>query len=233
MLKSHLCILSFILTPLFYSAQQVELRENIKLKNFNYDIFLQNKKEKSEAKELYLIPNKGDSITENALVKNASNEETHRGIYRTNGTEIHFVDIDLTSNKMNHRVYSPNKKGILKLIKETLNLSAYPNDLPPKFKDNKPPHPEFEGGETALYQWVEKNIYPVLDQKQKKKENGNAVLVLDIDAKGAASFIEIKNLSIPENIKTKLVETIKKSPVWKTNVQGFEVSGIVLIPIEY
>ncbi|MCT2406009.1 hypothetical protein NZD88_00395 [Chryseobacterium antibioticum] len=233
MLRHQLFTVSLILTPLFYFAQQTELRENVKLKSFNYDIYLKNKKDPSTAQELYVIPNKGDTITENALVKNASNEETHRGFYRINDTEIHFIDIDLKSNKINQRIYSPNKKGSLKLLKENLNLSAYPNDLPPKFKDNKPPHPEFAGGEAALYQWIEKSIYPVLDQKFKKKDSGNAVLVLDIDPKGSASFIEIKNLSIADTIRTKIIEIIKKSPTWKTNVNGFDVSGIVLIPIEY
>ncbi|WP_223605852.1 hypothetical protein [Chryseobacterium sp. OSA05B] len=232
MLK-QLFTISLLLSPLFYFAQQTELRENVKLKNFNYDIYLQNKKDQSISKELYVIPNKGDTIKENALVKNASSEETHRGFYRMNDTEIHFIVIDLKSNKINQKIYSPNKKGSLKLIKENLDLSAYPNDLPPKFKDNKPPHPEFEGGETSLYQWVEKNIYPVLDQKYKKKDSGNAVMVLDIDPKGSASFVEIRNLSVTENIKTKLIEIIKKSPAWKTKVNGFEVSGMVFIPIEY
>lgn len=233
MLKHQLLRISLIITPLFYFAQQPELRESIKLKSFNYDIYLQNKKDQSASKELYVIPNKGDTIKENALVKNASSAETHRGFYRVNDTEIHFIDIDLTSNKIAHRIYSPNKKGNLKLINESLNLTAYPNNLPPKFKDNKPPHPEFEAGETALYSWIEKNVYPLLDQKHKKKENGNAVLVLDIDPKGSASFIEVRNLNIADHTKTQLTGVIKKMPVWKTNVHGYEVSGIVLIPIEY
>ncbi|KFF02309.1 hypothetical protein [Chryseobacterium luteum] len=233
MLNRKLLALPLLLTSAFYFAQQIELRENIKLKNFDYPIYIKNKKDQSAIKELYQIPNKADTITENALVKNTSNEETHRGFYRINDSEIHFVDIDLQSQKINRRIYSPNKKGSLKLIKEDVNLSAYPNDLPPKFKDNKPPHPEFAGGEKALYQWIEKNIYPVLDQKYKRKENGNSVLVLDIDPKGSASFVEIKNLKVAENIRTELTDKVKKSPVWKTNIQGFEVSGIVLIPIEY
>ncbi|SFN07433.1 hypothetical protein SAMN05421594_0822 [Chryseobacterium oleae] len=232
-MPNQLFTISLLLSPLFYFAQQTELRENVKLKSFNYDVYLRNKKDQSTSKELYIIPNKGDTIKGNALVKNAASEETHRGFYRINDTEIHFIDIDLKSNKINQKIYSPNKKGNLKLIKENLNLSTYPNDLPPKFKDNKPPHPEFEGGETALYQWVEKNIYPVLDQKYKKKDSGNAVMVLDIDPKGSASFVEIRNLIMAENIKTKLIEIIKKSPAWKTKVNGFEVSGIVFIPIEY
>ncbi|PQA90637.1 hypothetical protein B0A69_20130 [Chryseobacterium shigense] len=233
MLKHQLFSFSLLLTPLVYFAQQTELRENIKLKSFNYDIYLQNKKDQSAAKELYVIPNKGDTIKGNALVKNASSEEIHRGFYRINDSEIHFIDIDLTSNKISQRIYSPNKKGSLKLIRENLNLSAYPNDLPPKFKDNKPPHPKFEGSEAALYQWIEKNINPVLDQIYKKKDNGNAVLVLDIDSKGSASFVEIRNLSIADNIKTKLIEVVKKSPAWKSHVNGFDVSGAVFIPIEY
>lgn len=233
MLKHQSFTISFLFTPLFYFAQQTELRESVTLKSFNYDVYLQIKKDQSTSKELYVIPNKGDTIKENALVKNVSGEEIHRGFYRLNDSEIHFIDIDLKSNKINQRIYTPNKKGNLKLIKENLNLSAYPNDLPPKFKDNKPPHPVFEGGETALYLWIEKNIYPVLDQKYKKKDSGNTVLVMDIDPKGSPSFIEIRNLSIAENIKTKLIEIIKKSPAWKTKVNGFDVSGLVFIPIEY
>jgi hypothetical protein len=232
-MKQKLSIIYVLLLPALYFSQKTEPREDIKLKSFDYKIYIESKKDQATDQELYLIPNKGDTIRENALVKKTSGEETHRGIYRINNTEIHFVDIDLTTEKMNHRIYSPNKKGVLTLVKENSNLSSYPKDLPPKFKDNKPPHPEFEGGDTALYQWIEKNVYPVLEKKHKKKEKGNSVLVLDIDSKGAPSFVEIKNLNVPDTIKKQLTDIIKTSPAWKTNIQGYDVSGLVFIPLEY
>ncbi|AZA84695.1 hypothetical protein C1637_07615 [Chryseobacterium lactis] len=232
-MNQKLSIISATLLPLFYFSQKVEPREEIRLKSFDYSIYTQNKKDQTTDTELYLIPNKGDTIRENALIKNASGEETHRGIYRINGTEIHFVDIDLKNEKFSHKVYTPNKKGLLTLVKENSNLSAYPTDLPPKFKDNKPPHPEFVEGETKLYQWIEKNIYPILDKKFKKKEKGNAVLILEIDSKGTASFVEIKSLMLPNDIKKQLSDAVQKSPAWNTNIQGYEVSGVVFIPIEY
>lgn len=232
-MKQKLSIISGLLIPALSFSQKTEPRENIILKGFDYGIYMQNKKDNTTDKEIYLIPNKGDTIRENAIVKNTAGEETHRGIYRKNETEIHFVDIDLKAEKFNHKVYSPNKKGVLKLIKENRDLNSYPPELPPKFKDNKPPHPEFAGGETELYQWIEKNLYPIIDQKHKKKENGNAVLVLDIDSKGVPSFIQIRNLNISQETQTKLSDKIKTSPVWKTKLQGYEVSGLVFIPIEY
>lgn len=232
-MKQKLSIITVLLLPAFYFSQKAEPREEIKLKSFDYKIYIQNKKDKETDQELYLIPNKGDTIRENALVKKISGEETHRGIYRINNTEIHFVDIDLTTEKINHKIYSPNKKGVLTLVKENSNLTSYPKDLPPKFKDNKPPHPEFEGGEAALEQWIEKNIYPVLEKKYKKREKGNSVLILDINPNGVPSFVEIKNLNISDTIKKQLTDIVKTSPVWKTNIQGFDVSGIVFIPLEY
>lgn len=134
---------------------------------------------------------------------------------------------------MNHKVYAPNKEGRLVLIKENKNLDAYPKDFPPKFKNNKPIHSIYPGESTALYNWVESNVYPILAQKHKRNTKGNAVIVLDIALDGSATLSEVKNLTASSETLNKLREKLTKMPKWETKIQGYDVAGVVFIPVNF
>jgi len=218
----------------FGYAQNLEGREEINLSGFDYKIYTKQTKSAITDETVYVIPNQTDTIFHDALIKDLkADKELYRGIYGKNGQEIHFLQFDLQSDKINHKVYAPNKEGRLVLIKESKNLDAYPKDFPPKFKNNKPIHPIYPGESMALYKWVESNVYPILAQKHKSDAKGNAVMVLDIAIDGSAKLSEVKNLKASSETLNKLREKLSKMPKWETKIQGYDVAGIVFIPVNF
>ncbi|MCX3264455.1 hypothetical protein [Pedobacter agri] len=85
----------------------------------------------------------------------------------------------------------------------------------------------------ALYKWVESNMYPILAQKHKSDAKGSAVMVLDIAIDGSAKLSEVKNLKASSETLNKLREKLSKMPKWETKIQGYDVAGIVFIPVNF
>ena len=218
----------------FASAQSLDFREDINLSGFSYKIYTKTLKTAASEKTVYVIPSKTDTIFHDALVKDLkANKELSRGIYKNNADELHYLQFDLTTNKIDHTVYVPNRDGRLVMVKEKKNLDAYPKDFPPKFKDNKPIHPIFPDGQNALYKWVENNLYPILAQKHKINNKGNAIIILDIASDGSVALSELKNLSASAETFNKLSEKLTQMPKWETKIQGYNVAGLVFVPINF
>lgn len=233
-MKNIIITLLLTASASFGYAQNLDFREEINLSGFSYKIYTKQTKNASSDKTVYGIPNQTDTIFHDALVKDLkADKEIYRGIYGKNDKEIHFLQFDLESNKMNHKVFAPNKEGRLVLIKEAKNLDAYPKDFPPKFKNNKPIHPIYPGESPALYKWVEQNLYPVLAQKHKANNKGNALIILDVALDGSATLSEVKNLATSSETLNKLREKLTKMPKWETKIQGYDVAGLVIIPINF
>lgn len=233
-MKNIIITLLCIAITTFVSAQSLDFREDINLSGFSYKIYTKHIKNAALDKTVYAIPNQTDTVFHDALVQDLkANKEIYRGIYRKNEQELHFLQFDLVSEKMNHKVYSPNKEGRLILIKENKNLDAYPKDFPPKFKDNKPIHPIFPEGQNALYKWVEGNLYPILAQKHKVNNKGNAIIILDIALDGSATLSEVKNLSVSAETLSKLREKLTQMPKWETKIKGYNVAGVVFVPTNF
>lgn len=233
-MKNIIITLLYIACTNFSNAQNLNFREDINLSGFSYKIYTKQIKSVATDKTVYAIPNQTDTIFHDALVQDLkANKETYRGIYGKNEQEIHFLHFDLANNKINRKVYAPNKEGRLVLIKEDKDLDAYPKDFPPKFKDNKPIHPIFPDGQNALYKWVENNLYPILAQKHKINNKGNAIIILDIASDGSVALSELKNLSASAETFNKLSEKLTQMPKWETKIQGYNVAGLVFVPINF
>lgn len=129
---------------------------------------------------------------------------------------------------MDHYVYFPDAKGKLVLVKKEVGLKEYPTDLPPKFKNNKPIHPEFIGGDAELNKWVEKNIVPIMKKELATKD---FVLTVEIDESGTATLQNLSLLSLKSETEKALVQKIKEMPKWNTNIQGYKVTGVAYVPV--
>jgi len=76
-------------------------------------------------------------------------------------------------------------------------------------------------------------VYPILAQKHKRNTKGNAVIVLDIALDGSATLSEVKNLTTSSETLNKLNEKLTKMPKWETKIQGYDVAGVVFIPVNF
>ena len=146
-----------------------DLREEIKLNSSDFRVYDINSNEKdSDVTKYQIIDSKGNKLEHIARIFDKKlNKETFLGIYRKNDSEIHFIEFNQTQETptLDHYVYIPDVNGKLVLAKKEVDLKDYPADLPPKFKNNKPIHPEFVGGDAELNKWVEKNITPILKKE--------------------------------------------------------------------
>lgn len=230
-MKNNLSLL-FILIFFSLNINAQNLREEIRLKNADFKIYDTDSKEKdSEVTKYQIIDSKGNKLEHIARVFNKNKDkETFLGIYRKNDSEIHFIEFNQTKETptLDHYVYTPDAKGKLVLVKKEVGLKDYPADLPPKFKNNKPIHPEFVGGDAELKKWVEKNIAPILKKELATKD---FVLTLEIDENGTATLQNLSLLSLNRETEKALIAKIKEMPKWNTIIQGYKVTGLAFVPV--
>ena len=230
MMRNYLQLFILIFFSLNINAQN--LREEIKLKNADFKIYDVDSKEKdSEITRYQIIDSKGNKLEHFARVfDKKKDKETFLGIYRKNDSEIHFIEFNQTIDTptLDHYVYTPDTKGKLVLVKKEIGLKDYPADLPPKFKNNKPIHPEFVGGDAELNKWVAKNIAPILKKELSTKD---FVLTLEIDENGTATLQNMSLLSVNSETEKALIAKIKEMPKWNTTVQGYKVTGFAFVPV--
>jgi len=229
-MRKYFLIFQFLLISFHISAQ--EFRESITLNGNKFKIYDTTISDsKTETTKYSVVDEKENKIEHLARVfDKKSKAETYLGIYRTNDSEIHFIEFNQTKSPsiLNHYVYSPNKSGKLQLTKKELNLIDYPEDLPPKFISNKPIHPEFPGGSKELNKWAEINLKPILQKKLKSQE---IKLTLEIDEDGNALPINLSILKLDSKTEEELLLKIKGMPKWETSIQANKVSGLAVIPI--
>lgn len=229
-MKNYLLLIILLFFSLTTKAQN--LREEIKLKNSDFKIYDIDLKEKdSDITKYQVTDSKGNKLEHIARIfDKKQNKETFLGIYRKNDSEIHFIEFNQTKETptLDHYVYFPDAKGKLVLVKKEVGLKEYPTDLPPKFKNNKPIHPEFVGGDAELNKWVEKNIVPILKKELVTKD---FVLTLEIDESGTATLQNLSLLSLKNETEKALVQKIKEMPKWNTNIQGYKVTGVAYVPV--
>ncbi|MFC4162763.1 hypothetical protein ACFOWU_03800 [Epilithonimonas zeae] len=228
-MKSYLFLIIIFLS-LNIKAQN--LREEIKLKNSDFKVYDIDSNEKdSDVTKYQIIDSKGKKLEHIARIFDKKlNKETFLGIYRKNDSEIHFIEFNQTKEvpTLNHYVYIPDANGKLVLAKKEVGLKDYPADLPPKFKNNKPIHPEFVGGDAELNKWVEKNITPILKKELTTKD---FVLTLEIDENGTATLQNLSLLSLKNETEKALIAKISEMPKWNTTVQGYKVTGVAYVPV--
>ena len=202
------------------------------MKNSDFKIYdVDSKENDSDITKYQIIDSKGNKLEHIARVfDKKKDKETFLGIYRKNDSEIHFIEFDQTKEipTLNHYVYSRDTKGKLVLVKKEAGLKDYPADLPPKFKNNKPIHPEFVGGDAELNKWVEKNIAPILKKELATKD---FVLTLEIDENGNATLQNLSLLSLDSQTEKALISKIKEMPKWNTTIQGYKVTGLAFVPV--
>jgi len=229
-MKNYLLLI--ILTFFSLNSKAQNLREEIKLKNSDFKMYDIDSKEKdSDVTKYQITDSKGNKVEHIARIfDKKQDKETFLGIYRKNDSEIHFIEFNQTKNPatLNHYVYSPDAKGKLVIVKKEVNLKDYPADLPPKFKNNKPIHPEFVGGDAELNKWVEKNIVPILKKELTSKD---FVLTLEIDENGAATLQNLSLFSLSSETEKALIAKIKGMPKWNTIIQGYKVTGVAYVPV--
>jgi hypothetical protein len=225
------CLLLIII---FFSLniKAQDLREEIKLKSSDFKVYDINSNEKdSDVTKYQIIDSKGNKLEHIARIFDKKlNKETFLGIYRKNDSEIHFIEFNQTKETptLDHYVYIPDVNGKLVLAKKEIGLKDYPADLPPKFKNNKPIHPEFVGGDAELNKWVEKNIAPILKKELATKD---LVLILEIDENGTATLQNLSLLSLKNETEKALIAKIGEMPKWNTTVQGYKVTGVAYVPV--
>ena len=229
-MRNYFLVFQLILISCQVSAQG--FRESVTLKGNEFKIYdITTNDDKTETTK-YSVVDKNDNKTEHIarVFDKSVQAETFLGIYRTNDSEIHFIEFNQTKSPstLNHYVYSPDKNGKLQLTKKELDLADYPKDLPPKFKSEKPIHPKFPGGSIALNKWVGINLKPILQKKIKLNEID---LTLEIDAEGNALPVNLNLLNLDEKTEQELVSKIKGMPKWETDIQGYKVTGFAVIPI--
>ncbi|MFC7347872.1 hypothetical protein ACFQO9_14185 [Chryseobacterium zhengzhouense] len=209
-----------------------DLREEIKLKSSDFKVYDINSNEKdSDVTKYQIIDSKGNKLEHIARIFDKKlNKETFLGIYRKNDSEIHFIEFNQTQETptLDHYVYIPNVNGKLVLAKKEVGLKDYPADLPPKFKNNKPIHPEFVGGDAELNKWIEKNITPILKKELATKD---LVLILEIDENGTATLQNPSLLSLKNETEKALIAKIGEMSKWNTTVQGYKVTGVAYVPV--
>jgi len=229
-MKNYLFLI--ILTFFSLNTKAQNLREEIRLKNSDFKIYDIDSGEKdSDVTKYQIIDSKGNKLEHIARIfDKKQDKETFLGIYRKNDSEIHFIEFNQTKNPatLDHYVYSPDAKGKLLLVKKEVDLKDYPADLPPKFKNNKPIHPEFVGGDAELNKWVEKNIVPIL---KKELTSRDLVLTFEIDENGTATLQNLSLLSLNNDTEKALIAKVKEMPKWNTTIQGYKVTGVVYVPV--
>lgn len=224
--------LLFTTFSLVNNLKAQDLREEIILRGNTFKVFdVSTNDAKTETTKYQVLDNQGNKIEHIARVfdKNKDNE-TFLGVYRKNDNAIHFIEFNQTKNPntLNHFVYSPDNKGKLILVKKEFDLKDFPKDLPPKFKNNQPIHPEFPGGDDKLNEWTQKNIAPILKKMNSSQEY---ILTISIDDNGAATLQNLHLLQLDKETEKKLVSKIVEMPKWNTLVQGYKVTGLVFVPI--
>ncbi|MGL4585362.1 MAG: hypothetical protein ACRCVU_20590 [Flavobacterium sp.] len=230
-MKQIIAAFILVFTAISMQAQEQELREEIVLKGFPFKIYTQIIKSETREETDYIIVGERSKTALPAEVKDLSTNTTiTNGIYRKNDSELHHIEYDLVKEKLHHTVYIPNEKGILMKVKEVRDLTDHPADLPHKFKDNKPIAPVFPGGDRALIEWTYKNIITMLHE-EKTKIASDAKLTLSVSLDGTAEPINMYLLNIPSSIEDKIYQQVKNMPLFITKVQGYDVSGMVIIPL--
>ena len=208
------------------------LREEVTLKGTNYKIFDATSNDKDVEKTIYqVVGNQNEKIEHTARIFDKKlDKETYLGVYRKNDSELHVIEFNQTKTPatLNHYVYAPNNKGKLMLVKKEFDLTDFPKDLPPKFKNNQPIHPEFPGGDKELNKWAEKNIVPILKKNLASKD---VVLTLEIDNEGTATLQNLSLLALPKETEKALYSKIKEMPKWTTLIQGYKLTGVVFVPL--
>lgn len=226
--------LSTILVSAFFVANvnAQDLREEVTLNGATFKISdVTSNDEKLEQTKYQVVGSQNEMIEHIARIFDKKlAKETYLGIYRKNDSELHFIEFNQTKTPatLNHYVYSPNNKGKLMLVKKEFDLADFPKDLPPKFKNNQPIHPEFPGGTSALNKWSEKNLVPIL---RKTLDSKDVVLTLEIDSDGTASLQNLSLLALPSETEKALISKITEMPKWTTLIQGYKLTGVVFIPL--
>ncbi|WDF46298.1 hypothetical protein PQ459_15475 [Chryseobacterium sp. KACC 21268] len=227
-------ILSTILVSAFFVANvnAQDLREEVTLNGATFKISdVTSNDEKSEQTRYQVVGNQNEKIEHIARIFDKKlAKETYLGIYRKNDSELHFIEFNQTKTPatLNHYVYAPNNKGKLMLVKKEFDLADFPKDLPPKFKNNQPIHPEFPGGTVELNKWSEKNLVPILRKTLASKD---VVLTLEIDSDGTATLQNLSLLALPKETEKALLSKIAEMPKWTTLIQGYKLTGVVFIPL--
>ncbi|AJH13490.1 hypothetical protein [Myroides profundi] len=230
-MKQIIALLVLVCTAISMNAQEQELREEIILQGYPFKIYTQIIKTDTTEETDYIIVGDISRTALSAEVRDLSTNTTiTNGIYRKNDTELHHIEYDLINNKLHHKVYTPNDKGILMKVKEVRDLTEHPADLPPKFKDNKPIAPVFPGGDRALVEWTYHNIISILNEENIQLAS-DARLTLSVNLDGTAEPINMYLLEVPSTIEDKILQQVKNMPLFITKVQGYNVSGMVIIPI--
>lgn len=230
-MKYYLSLILF-LTSFVANVKAQDLREEVSLNGLNFKIYdVTSSDGNSEQTKYQITGNQNEKIEHIARIFDKKLEkETYLGIYRKNDSELHFVEFNQTKTPatLNHYVYSPNNKGKLMLIRKEFDLADFPKDLPPKFKNNQPIHPEFPGGTTELNKWSEKHLVPILKKLLASKD---LVITLEIDSDGTATLQNLSLLDLPHETEKALISKIAEMPKWTTLIQGYKVTGVVFIPL--
>ncbi len=207
------------------------LRQTIYLNEHEYKIFNYTTEDEKVSITTYQIQDQSNNIIEHIARKydKVLDKEIRLGIYRTNENEIHFLEFNQSSTPgtMDYYIYAPDEQGNLVLVKNENDLKDYPKSLPPKFKNNTAPHPEYPGGSAALQEWIDQNIKTILLPHLDK----DVIIRLEINQEGQAQISNIYKLNLDLETEEVIQNKIKEMPLWETEVQGHSVTGIVNIPI--
>ncbi|MDR0333115.1 MAG: energy transducer TonB [Dysgonamonadaceae bacterium] len=93
-------------------------------------------------------------------------------------------------------------------------------------------HPEFPGGNTAMMQWLSKNMsYPITAQEDRVQ--GRVICSFVVEKDGSISDVEVIN-SVHPILDAAAVSTIMKMPLWSPGTQNGKPARVrITMPIVY